>query len=295
MRFVQLLAEDGEEIHINTTDLEMDITNPYYPENVLNIYLSRFESIQRKSTIALGFENLDIHDVEKLELRLFDRGLLTRRPLVSLGQFNGELITIKPSCKPIRSFEYHYDVVLDQNRFLEKDKSKNCVNYPTEQFQDYQSCDDSFQKEFLQKHSPYKPFWAFGKLSNKEPNHPYIPSAHVPVNLLYTGAKRSPCPLPCTTTVARTKFRFEKTSEGTGIETLNWVVFYLPDEVRVTETLFMDTSVGQVLSDMGGTLGLWLGLGVLQLFQSFAAFKYNVAKKTSAMIVNHDRASEMGK
>ena len=78
-------------------------------------------------------------------------------------------------------------------------------------------------------------------------------------------------------------------------ETLNWVVFYLPDEVRVTETLFMDTSVGQVLSDMGGTLGLWLGLGVLQLFQSFAAFKYNVAKKTSAMIVNHDRASEMGK
>ena len=49
---------------------------------------------------------------------------------------------------------------------------------------------------------------------------------------------------------------------------------------------------------MGGnlsTLGLWLGLGVLQLFQSFAAFKYNVAKKTSAMIVNHYRASEMGK
>ena len=249
MRKIQLLAEEGPEVHINTTDLEMDIINPYYPENVLNLHLGRFEGLQKKRTIALGFENLKNHDVEKLELRLFDSGLLTRRPLVSLGQFNGDLITILPSCKPNQSFEHHYDVVLDQNRFLEEDESKNCVNYrPTDKFPDYQSCDNSFQKEIIEKYSPYKPFWAYGQLANEEPNHPYILSAHVPINLLYNGAKRSPCPLPCTTTVAKTKIRFEKTAEGTDTQTLNWVVFYLPDEVRVTETLFMDTSVGQVQS-----------------------------------------------
>ena len=273
---------------MNTTDLGMDITNPYYPENVLNFNLSRFEGLQKKRTIAMGFENLQIQDVEKLELRLFDRGLLTRRPLVSLGQFNGELITIPRSCEPDRSFEYHYDIVLDQNRFLEEDETKKCVNYPTEKFQDYQSCDDSFQKEILEKHSPYKPFWAFGKLGNEEPNHLFIPSAHTTINFLYAGAMKSNCPLPCTTTVAKTKFRFEKTSEGIGIEKLNWVVFYLPDEMRVTSTLFMDISEGQILSDMGGVLGLWLGFGVLQLFQSLAAFKYNVAKKTSTMIANQE-------
>ena len=62
---------------------------------------------------------------------------------------------------------------------------------------------------------------------------------------------------------------------------LNWIALNLPDEVRVTETLFVETSVGQVLSDIGGTLGLWLGLGVLQLFQSFTAVKFRVAAKNS--------------
>ena len=286
LRKVQLLAEDGTDINVDSMNLE--ISNPYYPENILNIHLNRFESIQKMRLVNIGFENLKEQGLEKLELRLLDSGLVTKRPLVSLGQFNGDLITIKPSCKSNHSFEHHYDVVLDQTRFLEKDKSKNCVDYPTEEFEDYQSCDDSFQREFIRKHSPYKPFWAFGRQSNEEPNHPYVKSAHVPINLLYTGATRSSCSLPCTTTVAKTKFRFEKESEGKDIETLNWVVFYLPNEVRVTETLFMDTSVGEVLSDIGGTLGLWLGLGVLQLFQSIAALKYNVAKKTSEMVLNHD-------
>ena len=174
MRKIQLLAEEGPEVHINAMDLEMDIINPYYPENVLNLHLGRFESLQKKSTIALGFENLENHDVEKLELRLFDNGILTRRPLVSLGQFNGDLITILPSCKPNHSFENHYDVVLDQNRFLEEDESKNCIIYPTDRFQDYQSCDNSFQKEIIEKYSPYKPFWAFGQLANRACCHEAI-------------------------------------------------------------------------------------------------------------------------
>ena len=39
------------------------------------------------------------------------------------------------------------------------------------------------------------------------------------------------------------------------------------------------TTFSQILSDLGGTLGLWLGLGVLQLFQSVVIFKQSEAVK----------------
>ena len=274
---IQLLSiKDETENIVDTGDLAMDISRPYYPENILNIHLNRMEGIQKSQLIALGFETLEKHSVEKVKFRLLDSNLVTSRPLVSLGQFYEDFIVIESNNQlNNKHYEYHYNVVLEQTRFPEEDDSQNCVNYPTGEFENYQSCDDSFQKEYLQRRTPYKPFWAFGELSNEEPNHLYLPSVHMPVNLVYTGATRSPCPLPCTTSLAKTRLRFDKVSDG---GTLNWIVFYLPEEVRVTETLFKDTSIGQILSDIGGTLGLWMGLGIFQLFQSFAAFKSTMCR-----------------
>ena len=143
--FNQIL--DNGTLDVDTGNLKMDISNPYFPDNILNIHLSEFEGIQRTHVLSLGFEKLQKHGVEQLELRLLDSGLLTGRPLNSLGHFYGDSIVFEPGTHPSNNHEHHYNVILEQNRFLEEDTSRNCVNYPTENNKTYQHCDDSFQKE----------------------------------------------------------------------------------------------------------------------------------------------------
>ena len=152
LRIVNQILDNGTEINIDTATLEMDISSPYFPDNVLNIHLSGLEHIQRTEILALGFEQLQNHSVKHLELRLLDSSLLTSRPLNSLGQFYGDSVVFEPGVKS----SHIYTVILEQTKYLEEDVSKNCVNYPTENHKSYQHCDDLFQKEFLEKHTPSK-------------------------------------------------------------------------------------------------------------------------------------------
>ena len=41
-------------------------------------------------------------------------------------------------------------------------------------------------------------------------------------------------------------------------------------EVTVTESYYPEFSLGSFLAEMGGSLGFWLGVGTMQLLQSFA-------------------------
>ena len=46
--------------------------------------------------------------------------------------------------------------------------------------------------------------------------------------------------------------------------------FFFEQDVSVTEYFFPDFSYSAFLSNMGGAMGLWLGLGVLQLTTTIA-------------------------
>ena len=75
------------------------------------------------------------------------------------------------------------------------------------------------------------------------------------------------CPLPCTETLVKTVLldEFYKTSAELNVSRID-IVFY--HKVDMTIRDFPIFNFASFLASLGGTLGLWLGLGILQLLDS---------------------------
>ena len=73
------------------------------------------------------------------------------------------------------------------------------------------------------------------------------------------------CPMPCTETLVKTVFmnEFYKTSSKLNVSRID-ISFYNKVDTSIRD--FPDFPFLSFLASLGGTLGLWLGLGILQLF-----------------------------
>ena len=45
------------------------------------------------------------------------------------------------------------------------------------------------------------------------------------------------------------------------------ITFFIDDTVEITEYRYADLNFPNLCAEIGGALGLWLGLGIIQLFQ----------------------------
>ena len=75
------------------------------------------------------------------------------------------------------------------------------------------------------------------------------------------------CPLPCTETLVKTVFmnEFHKTSSTMNVSRVD-IAFY--NKVDTTVRDFPTFNLSSLLASLGGALGLWLGLGMLQILDS---------------------------
>ena len=147
---------------------------------------------------------------------------------------------------------------------LEEDPGSMCINYPTKAFTSFRDCDERFVYQEMKQKYNLMPFWAAKSLDevtklvhyNKE--NLTIP----PWRYLLEGARESNCQLPCKSTKVFGALwsSFTRNSDQNDV-----IEIRFHHEVSITESYFPSFSLPSFFADLGGSLGLWLGVGAVQI------------------------------
>ena len=130
------------------------------------------------------------------------------------------------------------------------------MNYPFGEQETYKDCDDNFLASAIPP--GLVPIWLTNNTDNVTTSLYKNDVDEFNFGSLFVGEQISTCHKPCTTLHVESRFLREADFDNP-IITLSF-----SQTVVVTNTHFLQFNFLLFLSDIGGTMGLWLGLGLLQ-------------------------------
>ena len=163
-------------------------------------------------------------------------------------------------------FYKYYAVKFHQKIFVEDDPTNLCKTYPNDMFKSYEDCDADFINRVLET------VWAtndLAKVTQKWIIDDDFTNKVIPYTDLVLGTAVNDCPLPCTTTQITAVFLDEKTEKNSKYSKID-IAF--SDTVTVTKNVFPKFNPAEFLSELGGSMGFWLGLGVVQTLELVFGF-----------------------
>ena len=180
--------------------------------------------------------------------------------------YSGPRIYLGDTNKPMVKY---YALKLQQTVFEEEDKSKACENYPNTYYKSYHECDDDFVQNILKKIFPegFMPIWASDMAGNVTSLIKLTTKLSKKQDTMYTnlmkGSISTKCPLPCKSTEIKAILNDEKNASGNQSK----IDIVFSNNVFISTTKFKKFYVGSFVSGLGGQMGFWLGLGVLQMLE----------------------------
>ena len=231
-------------------------TNHYVSQYCFTL---RSDFLSKTSSVEIQFANKASLEVEIL---LRDAGIFSRRTILEHStNYRGTKVGTKIEASANRTLVKDFIVEVSQEAFAEEDVTKNCSIYPNDWHRSYGECDTAFTLTTLANNfgPDFRPLWIEKNVSKVTSMSYAGDLTPTPYYNLMLGIQLSDCKLPCTITRTYTQEVGEYTRTMPGVK-----VTFVKD-MEVTETSVVPFSIVDLFSGMGGILGLWLGLGAIQL------------------------------
>ena len=147
-------------------------------------------------------------EVQEIEVQLEDKNLATRRQIMFNNMNNqGPMMTYQNSSSRVLNL---YTVKLFEEVFMKEDLTKNCTEYPNDQYDSYNDCDLHFGLTRLaQEVGPgFLPLWASTNVSSVTVGPIHLDWTRHPMHVnLVNGIQLSDCRLPCKIFKTMSKFQ----------------------------------------------------------------------------------------
>ena len=158
-----------------------------------------------------------------------------------------------------------YSVAFRKDIFVPTDPSKTCINYPSTKFKSYKDCDDAFIYNAYKHYKHLDPVWVSGFHDKNTSAKSFIPNYNKSIFInMFNGVTQSDCPRPCST--VRVISRLVRTWKK--YEDYSLIDIAPSSSVLEARTDFVKPTISAFLSEFGGAMGLWLGLGMVQVVQT---------------------------
>ena len=204
----------------------------------------------------------------KAEILLIDRNQATSRPLLATNlRQKGNRISSKVG------YLRQYLLQFEQQSFQEEDITANCLEYPTKNFKNYEECD----KENIMQSLRYlnlndlTPVWLtdiMDEVTEEREMRMDDDEFEAVFSDIFSGYSEVQCLDPCTRTFTYSKFLSDNKDASGG----TFIQLVIANDVTVEKTELVAFNFLLSLSYLGGNMGLWLGLGAVQLMEILTKF-----------------------
>ena len=195
-----------------------------------------------------------VPNIKEIELFFEDPLLFTQRTMLTNRlNFHGSRFLVDMA----KNTSQKFNMEIGQEVFVENAPNINCIVYPNKEYESYAKCDQDYVKNLI---GGFVPIWNIENISLATRRAMISGAEKRNIMMMAEGEYPSSCKPPCTTTRGFSQLTLTAPTPG-----YKQIGILIKDSMKVTKTDFVDFSLAVFLSNVGGSLGLWLGLGVLQL------------------------------